>query len=84
MDEFFLEGAGTRGRDKPGGDSMLGRNDLDGEGDVVVAVQDLGDDGEDVLHAPFIGEVEDVIPVHAGAVFAQEEDEVDVAVVVGI
>jgi len=73
VDEFVLKGGGGK----------FGIN-LDGEDDVVVAVQDLGDDVEDVLHAPGLGEVEDVIPVHAGAVFAQEEDEVDVAVVVGI
>jgi hypothetical protein len=53
---------------------------LDGEGDVVIAVEDLGDPVEDVSHAPLIGEVEDVIPMHAVAVFAQEQDEVNVAV----
>ena len=68
MDVFVLEGGGGR----------FGI-DLDGEGGVVVAVQDLTYDVEDVAHAPLIGEVEDVIPMHAGGVFAQEEDEVDVA-----
>jgi len=73
VDVFVLEGGGGK----------FGIN-LDGEDDVVVAVQDFGDDVEDVLHAPFIGEVEDVIPVHAGAVFVQEQDEVDVGVEAGV
>ena len=47
---------------------------------MVVALQDLGDNVKDVSHAPLIGKVEDVIPMHAGAVFAQEQDEIDVAV----
>ena len=64
-----------QGRDKPGGekpspyDGVWGRIDLDGEGGVVVAVQDLTDYVEDVLHAPGLGEVEDVVPMHAVAVF---------------
>jgi len=73
MDVFVLEGGGGR----------FGI-DLDGEGDVVIAVKDLGNPVEDVLHAPLIGQVEDVIPMHAVAVFAQEEDEVDVGVEAGV
>ena len=73
MDVFVLEGGGGR----------FGI-DLDGEGDVVIAVKDLGNPVEDVLHAPLIGQVEDVVPMHAGGVFAQEQDEVDVAVEAGI
>ena len=78
MDEFGLKGGGGQGRDKPS------PYDLDGEGDVVVAVEDLGNPIEDVAHAPLISQVEDVIPMHAGGVFAQEEDEVDVAMEAGV
>jgi hypothetical protein len=73
MDQTILEGF-----------RMRFRVNLDGKGDFIFAVQDLGDPVEDVAYAPLIGEVEDVIPIHGGVVFAQEEDEVDVAVVAGI
>ncbi len=73
MDIFVLKGVGGR----------FGI-DLDGEGDVVVAMQDLADEVEDVLHAPALGEVEDVIPMHFVAIFAEEEGEVDVAVEAGV
>ncbi len=73
VDVFVLKGVGGR----------FGL-ELDGEGGFEIAVQDLGDPVEDVAHAPLVGEVEDVIPMHAVAIFSQEEDEVDVAVEAGI
>ena len=73
LDEFVLEGGGGRFR-----------VNLDGEGDFIFAAQDLGDPVDQVLHMPIFGKQKNQIPTHGGAVFAQEKDEVDVAVVAGI
>lgn len=45
------------------------RREFDGEGDFIIALQNLRDPKDDILQVPIRGELEHLIPLHAGAIF---------------
>jgi len=45
------------------------RREFDGEGGFIIALQNLRDPKDDILQVPIRGELEHLIPLHAGAIF---------------